>query len=102
MKPERKYCSVCGEVYWFGPHQCKPLFLCTYQDEDDWTKIYARDAEEAAEKYCENEDQYGDAYGPDERNVLVRKPEQEEDEGSLYEVSVDFSPTYSACLIKEG
>ncbi len=57
-------CEKCNEwVYdWDNDcspgHRCPPLWLvqCPKYDDEDWDKIYAQDAEVAAEKFAEEHD----------------------------------------------
>ncbi len=53
-------CKICGEWGWFGKHACPPEWGWRTDDthsEDDWSTVYARDAEEAAEKAAEAYDE---------------------------------------------
>lgn len=58
-------CKECGEYHVsnFWPGQwCKPIFhyqIPSY-DEDEWIEIRAIDFSDAAEKACEEDDQFGD------------------------------------------
>lgn len=66
--PDKLYrCNSCGGSHWVWPrreppHTCPPLFLvwedgCT---EEDASRIYATDSEEAAKRWGMEDDQNGD------------------------------------------
>jgi hypothetical protein len=64
-------------------------------EDSTWSNIRARDAAEAAEKYAERADHYSGECDEDGRDILVRTPDQTEDQAKLYRVDVDTSPTYT-------
>lgn len=93
-------CTICnGFTYSFErSHTCPPRFECREDDdhEDDWTPLYARDAELAAEKFidrrdCENE--YTIASGRREAKVLVKDASGKV---TTFEVSGEFAAQYRA------
>lgn len=46
-------CVECGELVFSPDHKCALVFYATHEDECDPEKIYARDFEEAAEKFAQ-------------------------------------------------
>lgn len=95
-------CSICGHYDFSKSHRCPPCFevLCPEYDGDDWeeaSKVYARDAEAAAERWAAEHDWQGD-YDIVEGSpvfVLVRKRWQEGGEAGFV-VSGEMQPTYNA------
>jgi hypothetical protein len=50
-------CQICDEYGWPDTHVCPPTWECYEADESSYRRtIYARDAQEAAEKYAEKID----------------------------------------------
>jgi hypothetical protein len=110
-----KRCPLCKELDLFGSHQCPPRFDCVMRwavenilgcaqeneinqmsqeqfDELEWQVVYARDAEEAAEKYCarccgENYDGEGEysVYVKDGLNNIKR-----------FEITAELTMSYRA------
>ncbi len=53
----RYTCQICHEYTWAARHVCPPTWECYEADDpEERTTIYARDAEQAAEKYAEQTD----------------------------------------------
>jgi len=89
------WCKICGQYDWTKGHQCPPVFtVWEYgMDEDvDGKKVFATDAERAAEKYCTN-DVYREAEWNQYYEVLVRTPT-----GVLhkYEMNGEMVPEFTA------
>lgn len=56
-------CAKCGEFGFSNTHECPPIWEARILEtkwENDWTEVHARDAEAAAEKFCEDYDCHGD------------------------------------------
>lgn len=81
-------CPICKEPAILQGHKCKPLFECRFAKDgpiyfdENWTETRAFDAEDAAEKFCEEYDCYGEyvVIRLGESNaptVEVRKPGEE-------------------------
>jgi hypothetical protein len=102
-------CPTCREYGWLNSHRCAPIWqarevAARYQN--DWVEVRGRDAEEAATKYCEETDQYGDysIVRAGEATVEVRKApdfEMEDDEIAAipiqtFDVTAESVPQYSA------
>ncbi len=105
-------CPICGEYGFltgrFADHKCKPAWECRLETEDDdsWGKVYARDPEEAAEKYAERYDCEGGEYAiVSSRIVLVRKPSDFEEENTTaierFSVEGEAVPQYHATKIEQ-
>ena len=105
MSGDFQKCGTCGEWGWFNSkfmaHQCKPAWECRMEtgDDDWWTKIYARDGEEAAEKFADQWDCEGGEYSICSQTnggavVLVKKLGDPTFE--RWEVHGEMVPHYSA------
>lgn len=97
-------CGVCGQ--WdVGPHRCKPKFevWCEEagQPEEDAGVFYASDAEEAAERWAEDDDissaDYSIVSQRSEPVVSVR--DCRDGEVKLFRVTGEAVPSYSASEI---
>jgi len=99
-------CKTCGEYGWtgasaarFGGHICPPTWEARIHEtkyENEWTEIHARDAEEAASKFCQQHDSNGDydIIQSGEAEIEVRK--WGEDKIALIDISAESVPTYYA------
>lgn len=97
-------CKVCHEWGWFNSkfmaHECKPAWECRADDGDDayWTTIYARDGEQAAEKFAQHYDYNGAEYsicgGEEQPIMLVRQVGSETIE--RWQVFGEMAPSYRA------
>lgn len=110
-----KRCPTCQEYGWFNTtfmaHHCKPAWECRMKTDDDdcWVRVYARDEEEAAEKFADRHDcdsgEYGicsGRYGAGETIVLVRKADDPAREASLWEVEGEMVPHYRARRVSQS
>lgn len=109
-------CPICKEWGFFtgrfAEHRCPPAWECRLEteDEDDWRKVHARDAEDAAEKYAERYDcesaEYAIVRGRTEAIVLVRKPADLEEEPSAeverFAIEGESVPQYRAMKIEQA
>ena len=93
-------CIRCGEFGLINTHRCLPTWLVSDENSDeeynDWVRIYANDAEEAAEKFSARRDSSQIEY-PSYLTVYVKQ----DDENSLtvaYDVSCEAVPLYRATL----
>lgn len=67
-------CSICQQHGWFPGHTCPPIFEVRHAEgrTDEWTRVRATDAEQAAEQFASDWDA-SDSRGPsDERALVVR------------------------------
>lgn len=99
-------CSVCGDFDMMEYHKCKPAWECRFAKDgpiyfdEEWTKIRAIDAEDAAEQFCDSYDCEGGEYrvlSLGESNpptVEVRKPGEERID--RFVVVGTSEPTYRA------
>lgn len=97
-------CKRCGEYGWtgesaqrFGFHTCLPMWECRIAGNgDDWDEVYAREAEQAAEKFCDQYDSNGDytIIQAGEAEVDVRRPG--EDEITQWKIAAESVPHYRA------
>jgi hypothetical protein len=75
-----EFCKICNEIDWQdGKHRCLPFFDVWFlkEGEQESARIYARDAEEAAEKFAEYDDQRSADYAivsGNEAEIWVREP----------------------------
>jgi hypothetical protein len=56
-------CKKCGGWGWIDSHTCPPIWEARVHEtkwEEHWHEVYARDAEDAAEKFAERSDCEGD------------------------------------------
>jgi len=57
-------CSICGTYGWIDSHECPPCWRVweadSHGEDEDGERIYALDAEQAAEKWADETDAYGD------------------------------------------
>ena len=96
-------CPVCRKYDWTDTHRCAPVWearLHETRGEEEWTEVHASDAEEAAEKFCEQYDRDGE-YGiinSGSAEVEVRKPG--DDAVTRFDVSAETIPQYSARELK--
>jgi hypothetical protein len=105
-----KRCETCDE--WiveslFVSHKCNPQWLVYDPADvcpDDARVIFAHDAEDAAERYCEDSDcgsaeyEYLRSSGCD--LIIVIPGEGNEGEGGRFRVSAEACPSYSATQLK--
>lgn len=96
-------CPTCNEWAWL-PHACKPWWEWRSEDdgEDDWRRIHARDAQEAAECAAEKYDEDDCCYlvrdpGRNTVTIYVRNPETRE--VSRWRCSGELIPQYRARAI---
>lgn len=95
------WCRTCEEYMLYpNSHVCPPTFLCRMDDrgysDDDATQVCARDAERAAEKYCEQWDSGGDydVIRSGSANVKVTDPRT--GEATFWEIVAESVPQYTA------
>lgn len=91
-------CGTCGEYDFTKRHKCDPCWLVLNADEpDEWTTIYARDAQHAGEKWADREDcdsaEYSIVAGTP-ATVFV-KPEIGTDDPVLFVVRGEAVPVYT-------
>lgn len=101
----RDRCAICGTFSVFGHHRCPPkweVHVPDYHGEDDWSAVFAHDAEEAAERYAEKYDSEGDytVVGGSSLTVYVRAADDPDAKVIKYEVSGEAVPRYSAYEVK--
>lgn len=110
-------CQTCG-VYGFlsgrfADHKCPPAFECRMEwhsdDDDAWERVYATDAESAAEKFAERYDCEGGEYaivsgrGRNEPIVQVRPAPAFEEDPEPFErwsITAETVPQYRADKIE--
>lgn len=104
-------CDECGDYGWFGTdfrvHRCKPAWECRMSDDDDWSdvRIYASDAEEAAERFaarydadCGDYPLVSNRYSKDP--VVIVRPFDESAPETQWAIAAEMVPHYSAAEIK--
>lgn len=67
-------CKRCGEFDWKDKHTCAPVWqamFVDYNDEDDPEETFGHDAEEAVEKYAQ--DNFVRWEYPEEMEIWVRR-----------------------------
>jgi hypothetical protein len=92
-------CDVCGEYGYMETHRCHPCWYVANLDygpskdnESDWTRIFARDPQEAAERFAEYHD-CRNAEFSEETNVVVLHLDQETME--FFAVEGRLDPVYT-------
>ena len=99
MSAHGERCPTCKGWIFFAKHTCPPSFevrnLDDKDDESAFNVVYARDEEEAAEKWADDYDSYGDytIVGGSSVKVEVR---HRNGESKFYEVSGESVPRYTA------
>jgi len=98
---EFEQCPICGEFDFVSRHRCPPAWYVRIVEDDDRyaepMRVYARDTEEAAEKFGENWDSWGDypLLSGEEIAVLVSPCDQPDDEQGFI-VTGEMIPEYRA------
>lgn len=93
-------CPICDEMDFSGRHTCQPVWQVCMEDEpDEWQRVRARDAEEAACTFVANRDSFGE-YGQviDSAAVLVAPLDCDDAAAAAvrYEVYGEICPSYTA------
>jgi hypothetical protein len=92
-------CETCKEWVFFDSHRCPPKYqvrqVWPNGDVDDWRDFYARDPEEAAEKWAERYDSYGDYTIVNGSSAIVDVMDEEETV-TKFEVTGESVPSYRA------
>ena len=83
------------------PHKCPPMWLCRFADEDEDFdyEVYACDAQDAAEKFVDEEDE--DYSVVDYGGVNVDIKDSESGEIKSFYVEAEASVSYTASERKE-
>jgi len=89
-------CKRCGEYGWTDRHRCPATWLVWQLDDDpgDASTIYANDPGEAAEKWAEQMDSYGDYWIVQGGQPIVCVQRCGDDEISYQAVSGESVPQY--------
>jgi len=103
-----KRCLKCKEYSFESrPHTCRPQWLVydpDCSDADDARVVFAHDAEDAAERFCEISDQSSAEYGYLNNSgcdlIIVVPGEGNKGAGGRFYVSAEAIPSYSASQIK--
>lgn len=93
------YCPICGEYKYNERHACQPLFGVRCDENhgpDEWVEIRAFDAEAAAEKWAEREDQNGDYLIVGQRSTPTVEVRDGTGEITRWQVSGEAVPAYYA------
>ena len=96
-------CPTCQEYAWLRRHKCAPVWLVFTEDRhEDWDeadKVYATDAEQAAEKWAERDDcdsaEYSIVAGSDVA-VQVRRLDEPDSDPVWWTVTGESVPQYHA------
>ena len=94
-------CPTCSEYAWLKTHQCSPVWLVFTEDRhEDWDeadRVYATGAEQAAEKWAEEDDcasaEYSIVAGTDAA-VQVRRLDEPDADPVWWVVCGESVPTY--------
>lgn len=92
-------CQKCGEWTYSDRHACPPLFDVRCDDNhgpDEWVQIRAIDAETAAEKWAERDDQDGDYLIVGQRSTPIVDVRSPTGEVTRWQVSGEAVPKYYA------
>ena len=89
-------CKICGQYDWLAQHRCPPVWQVEVDGSGCWHEVHAADAEAAAERACEEQDEEGDYYviRNGSAKVLVRRAEADEPEEFF--VEAESRPHYMA------
>lgn len=93
-------CRQCKEWVWLSTHRCPPTWQVRLADDergDDMRRVYARDAEKAAEKFSAERDA-GEGEWQNSRSVIVRDAEGRE---RAYTVDMQPVPEYTAWTVED-
>jgi hypothetical protein len=101
MASDYERCPTCSEWAWTKRHRCKPVWLVFTEDRhEDWDeadRVYATDAQEAAEKWAEQDDcdsaEYSIVAGTDAA-VQVRRLDEPDTDPVWWVVSGESVPQY--------
>ena len=104
-------CPICGEFGRTDKHRCPPVWCvrivegCNYYaGETAPTRVYARDAEQAAEEFAEDWDSQDSEYvlaSGNEITVLVYRDDRPDDRHAFV-VTGETVPTYHAYILEEA
>lgn len=101
-------CSTCGEYGWGRTHKCPPRFRVWRpehgEDFADAGLLYARDHEEAAERWAEKSDSDSAEYdivGGEPAKVYVVEADGDEEHALLFHVEGEAQPVYHARQIEK-
>lgn len=99
-------CKRCGGWGWtgelagrYGAHACPPIWearILKTRWENDWTEVHARDAEDAASKFCERYDSDGEYSIIQDGGAEIEVRKLGEDQITQVEISAESVPTYYA------
>lgn len=100
---EFERCPTCQEYAWIKTHRCKPVWLVfstdNHEDWDEADRVYATDAQQAAEKWAEDDDcnsaEYSIVAGTNAA-VQVRRLDEPDADPVWWVVSGTSVPTYDA------
>lgn len=94
-----RQCTKCQGWIFFDSHKCPPAFevrqVYPSGDVDDWRTFYALDAEQAAEKWAERYDSYGD-YTIVQGSPATVDVQDSEGKATRFIVHGESVPSYSA------
>lgn len=98
------WCPICGRIrFTVEKHACPPKWeVCDPNDDpEDWRSIYATDAEDAAERFCDEVDPHGDyqyASTGHADKILVRGADGQV---QAFYVSAEAVVQYHASVLRE-
>lgn len=95
METKRAFdrCKTCGEYDHTDTHRCLPVWVVSWEEDEDDREVRARDAEQATERFAEQSDDYDSDWSRGERTVWVRKPGEKP---VAYAVETETVVQYSA------
>jgi hypothetical protein len=92
-------CKTCGVYGWVGTHRCPPVWECRRVvpwDDEEWTDVYATDARNAAEEFCDIFDSDGDYMIIRHGSATIDVRKKDSDVAERFEVSAESVPRYTA------
>lgn len=92
-------CRTCGHWGFADKHACPPIWEARIFEtkwQNDWTEVYATDAEDAAERFAEEYDQGGDYTIIRDGNAEIEVRRQGSDEAAIFDISAESVPEYTA------
>lgn len=90
-------CGICHGYDFERKHRCPPMFRARFDhdDEDGWRTVHARDAEEAAARFCEEVDAEGDYHVIRNAGAIVFVRQTDSDPWRTIQVSAETRPHYT-------
>lgn len=101
------FCRSCGDFMFSEErHTCPPAFLCRIDDrgyeDGDEIEVHARDAESAAEKFCDEYDSGGDYTIISAGQAMVKVTDPRSGVSTFWDIVAESVPSYTAYARDSG